>query len=98
MGCNNTTPAKKKGNKIDHELTPEEKDRLEKCASRTNIRKIYQLEKVLGAGGFGTVKLAHLRTNTHKQVAVKIIEKKNLQDRYTELLKVINLKHKKKFT
>ena len=41
MGCNNTTPAKKKGNKIDHELTPEEKDRLENSASRTNIRKIY---------------------------------------------------------
>lgn len=32
-------------------------------ASRVPIRKVYNLVRVLGTGGFGTVKLAHLKSN-----------------------------------
>jgi calcium-dependent protein kinase len=43
--------------------------------STSNIRDIYSFEKILGHGSFGVVKLARLRSNPQKRVAVKIIDK-----------------------
>lgn len=69
MGCNQGKIERKE----ERILTSSEKDRLDKMVSREPIRKVYNLFKVLGTGGFGTVKLANMRSNTEKNVIFVII-------------------------
>jgi len=40
---------------------------------------VYNLKNIIGRGEFSYVKLANLISNPEKQVAIKIIEKKNLK-------------------
>jgi calcium-dependent protein kinase len=47
--------------------------------STSNIRSIYTFEKILGHGSFGIVKLARLKSNPAKQVAIKIIDKNKVK-------------------
>lgn len=57
-----------------------ERLRLENFTSKTNIRDVYTFSGVLGKGGFGTVKLASLKSGvSDKKVAVKIIQKSRLK-------------------
>lgn len=63
-------------------MSENEKNRLENFTSKSNIRNVYSFSSVLGKGGFGTVKLACLKSGINeKKVAVKIIEKSKLKDK-----------------
>lgn len=66
--------------------------RLENFTSKTNIRDVYAFSSVLGKGGFGTVKLASLKSNvSDKKVAVKIIEKSRLKSKMYILLRELEI-------
>lgn len=60
-------------------------------ASLTPIRKIYILDKVLGTGGFGIVKLGKMKTDENKMVAIKIIEKSRLKNKLYMLLRELEV-------
>lgn len=61
-------------------LNEQERLRLENITSRTNIRDVYTFSSILGKGGFGTVKLAVLKSGlSDKKMAIKIIEKSRLK-------------------
>lgn len=76
----------------DAHLDSNERERLENKTSRANIRDIYTFSSVLGKGGFGTVKLATLKSGiSDKKVAVKIIEKARLKSRMYVLLRELEI-------
>ncbi|KAL4439082.1 hypothetical protein ABPG74_008857 [Tetrahymena malaccensis] len=78
--------------KNDAQMTEAEKNRLENFTSKSNIRSVYQFSGVLGKGGFGTVKLAQLKSGiSEKKVAVKIIEKSRLKDKQYALLRELEI-------
>lgn len=55
---------------------------MEDFTSKTNIRNVYTFSGVIGKGGFGTVKLASLKSGiSEKKVAIKIIEKGRLKNK-----------------
>lgn len=69
-----------------------EKVRLENFTSKTNIRDVYSFSSVLGKGGFGTVKLATLKSGvSDKKVAVKIIEKARVKTKMYILLRELEI-------
>ena len=50
-----------------------------KRISREDIRLIYNIERVLGTGNFGTVRLAYKTGNPNKKFAVKSLPRKTVE-------------------
>jgi len=46
---------------------------------KEDIRKVYNMTKVIGSGNYGTVRLGSLHTNQSKVFAVKSIPKQRLE-------------------
>lgn len=43
--------------------------------SNFDVRQVYEFEKLIGGGNFGTVRLAHRKLDPHIKYAVKSIER-----------------------
>ena len=56
-----------------------DKNSVVKRISREDIRLIYTMEKVLGCGTFGTVRLAHKANNPDKKFAIKSLPRKKVE-------------------
>lgn len=61
------------------EIQSRRRDRVGTTMSTANINDIYELDRVLGYGDFGSVRLATLKGTTSPQFAVKSIPKDKLQ-------------------
>ena len=65
--------------------------RLDQVTSKSNIRDFYNFHRVLGSGGFGIVKLASLKSNPNKMIAVKMVERAKLRDKEYMLLRELDI-------
>lgn len=52
---------------------------ISKNFSTTDIRTVYNFEKMIGGGHFGTVRTAHLKTDPHVKFAIKSILRENIE-------------------
>lgn len=72
-------------------------DHREVLTSTSDIHRLYTFGKVLGVGSFGRVLLAKMKSNSNKQYAIKIIDKRKVKGRESFLANEIyvlqNLDH-----
>ncbi len=52
---------------------------ISKNFSNTDVRTVYNFEKMIGGGHFGTVRTAHLKTDPQARYAIKSILRESIE-------------------